>query len=60
MLSTEISILNGVLELSSKSIEQIMTPIEDVLSLSSDEILDHKKIDTMYVMHFTYPERDAT
>ncbi|KIM81896.1 hypothetical protein PILCRDRAFT_821253 [Piloderma croceum F 1598] len=41
----EISILNGVLELNTKNVEQIMTPIEDVISLSSDTILDTKTID---------------
>jgi metal transporter CNNM len=41
----EISILNGVLELNTKNVEQIMTPINDVVTLSLDTILDHKAID---------------
>ncbi|KAK0199503.1 hypothetical protein DFS33DRAFT_1367490 [Desarmillaria ectypa] len=43
----EISILNGVLELNSKNVETIMTPMEDVVTLSRDTILDHKMIDTI-------------
>lgn len=41
----EISILNGVLELNSKKVESIMTPMKDVVTLSSDTILDAKMID---------------
>ncbi|KIY67221.1 DUF21-domain-containing protein [Cylindrobasidium torrendii FP15055 ss-10] len=41
----EINILNGVLELNNKKVEDIMTPLEDVVTLSSDDILDHKLID---------------
>ncbi|KAG8729512.1 hypothetical protein FRC12_020914 [Ceratobasidium sp. 428] len=43
----EISILNGVLSLNEKKVSQIMTPIEDVVTLSSDTILDHKRVDAM-------------
>ncbi|KAG1836831.1 hypothetical protein DFJ58DRAFT_669345 [Suillus subalutaceus] len=43
----EIGILNGVLELSSKNVEMIMTPIRDVVMLSSDTILDHSTIDAI-------------
>lgn len=43
----EIGILNGVLELSSKNVETIMTPICDVVMLSSDTILDHSTIDAI-------------
>ncbi|KAH9992498.1 hypothetical protein BJV74DRAFT_884628 [Russula compacta] len=41
----EISILNGVLELNTKKVESIMTPMEDVVSLSSETILDAKMIE---------------
>lgn len=41
----EISILNGVLELNTKNVEQIMTPIQDAVTLSSDAILDTKTVD---------------
>ncbi|ESK91617.1 hypothetical protein Moror_2535 [Moniliophthora roreri MCA 2997] len=41
----EISILNGVLELNNKNIEQIMTPMKDVVTLSADKILDHETLD---------------
>lgn len=43
----EIGILNGVLELSSKNVEMIMTSICDVVMLSSDTILDHATIDAI-------------
>jgi metal transporter CNNM len=43
----EIGILNGVLELNTKSVEEIMTPMEDVVKLSSDTILDHKMLDAI-------------
>lgn len=43
----EIDILSGVLELSSKNVEAIMTPICDVAMLSSDTILDHSTIDAI-------------
>jgi len=34
-----------VLELNTKNVEQIMTPIKDAVTLSSDTILDHKTVD---------------
>ncbi|KZP11888.1 hypothetical protein FIBSPDRAFT_755836 [Athelia psychrophila] len=43
----EISILNGVLELNTKKVMDIMTPIGDAVTLSSDTILDHPTIDFM-------------
>ncbi|QRV76823.1 hypothetical protein RhiJN_04838 [Ceratobasidium sp. AG-Ba] len=43
----EISILNGVLSLNEKKVSQIMTPMEDVVTLSSDTILDHKRVDAI-------------
>ncbi|KAF8168560.1 hypothetical protein B0H34DRAFT_793142 [Crassisporium funariophilum] len=36
----EIAILNGVLELNTKNVEMIMTPLQDVVILSADDILD--------------------
>ncbi|KAF9262135.1 DUF21-domain-containing protein [Marasmius fiardii PR-910] len=41
----EISILNGVLELNTKNVEQIMTPMKDVVTLSADTVLDHETLD---------------
>ncbi|KAH9075535.1 hypothetical protein EDB83DRAFT_2350475 [Lactarius deliciosus] len=43
----EISILNGVLELNTKSVEKIMTPMKDAVTLSSDTILDAKMIESL-------------
>ncbi|KAF8549338.1 hypothetical protein OG21DRAFT_606273 [Imleria badia] len=47
----EISILNGVLELNTKNVETIMTPIKDVLTLCVDTIMDHATVDAMHVHH---------
>lgn len=44
----EIKILTSVLELSNKSVEQIMTPIADVVSVSADTILDHDTVQKLY------------
>ncbi|PIL30796.1 transporter [Ganoderma sinense ZZ0214-1] len=41
----EISILNGVLELNNKQVEQIMTPMQDVVTISADRVLDHNTVD---------------
>ncbi|KAG8987317.1 hypothetical protein FRB90_003407 [Tulasnella sp. 427] len=41
----EIGILNGVLSLSEKKVTDIMTPMEDVVSLSADQVLDHNMVD---------------
>ncbi|KIM50989.1 hypothetical protein SCLCIDRAFT_18473 [Scleroderma citrinum Foug A] len=43
----EISILNGVLELNNKNVESIMTPICDVVTLSSDTVLNHETVDAI-------------
>jgi len=43
----EISILNAVLELNTKKIESIMTPMKDVVCLSADRIMDHKAVDAV-------------
>ncbi|KAF9042522.1 hypothetical protein BJ165DRAFT_1487511 [Panaeolus papilionaceus] len=40
----EISILNGVLELNTKNVETIMTPLRDAVVLSADDILDHNAV----------------
>lgn len=45
----EIAILNGVLELNTKNVETIMTPLKDTVILSADTILDHKAVDDMFV-----------
>ncbi|KAG8904697.1 hypothetical protein FRB99_001338 [Tulasnella sp. 403] len=41
----EISILNGVLTLNDKRVTDIMTPMEDVVTLSADALLDHELVD---------------
>ncbi|KAI0089975.1 hypothetical protein BDY19DRAFT_941710 [Irpex rosettiformis] len=40
----EISILNGVLELSTKKVDTLMTPLEDVVTISSDAVLDYETV----------------
>ncbi|KAH9172889.1 hypothetical protein EDB89DRAFT_1850777 [Lactarius sanguifluus] len=53
----EISILNGVLELNTKSVEKIMTPMKDVVTLSSDTILDAKMIEVPVPRSLTFQNR---
>ncbi|KAJ6526205.1 hypothetical protein B0H10DRAFT_2450724 [Mycena sp. CBHHK59/15] len=43
----EIGILNAVLELIAKSVEVIMTPMNDVVTLSADAILDDQLVETI-------------
>ncbi|KAG2024104.1 CBS domain-containing protein [Coprinopsis cinerea AmutBmut pab1-1] len=43
----EIAILNGVLELNTKKVEQIMTPMKDTVILSADTVLDHSAVDAI-------------
>ena len=45
----EITILNGVLELNTKDVQEIMTPLKDTVILSADTVLDHKAVDKMWV-----------
>ncbi len=47
MRDDEISILNGVLELNTKTVVEIMTPMKDVVTLSADAIMDHAMVDKM-------------
>ncbi|KAG8913647.1 hypothetical protein FRC01_004447 [Tulasnella sp. 417] len=41
----EVNILNGVLSLSEKGVTDIMTPMDDVVTLSADRVLDHETMD---------------
>ncbi|TFK24342.1 DUF21-domain-containing protein [Coprinopsis marcescibilis] len=43
----EVNILSGVLELGSKNVEQIMTPLRDTFVLSSDDILDQAAVNAI-------------
>jgi len=43
----EIIILNGVLELNTKEVERIMTPLRDVVVLSADDILDEPAVNAI-------------
>ncbi|KAL5534997.1 hypothetical protein ACEPAF_3088 [Sanghuangporus sanghuang] len=49
----EIAILNGVLELNTKSLVEIMTPIQDVVTLSADAVLDHTLVDKILVSGYS-------
>jgi len=49
----EINILNGVLELSNKKADEIMTPMKDVLTLSADTVLDHAMMDYLLTTGFS-------
>ncbi|KAK7047171.1 hypothetical protein VNI00_006837 [Paramarasmius palmivorus] len=47
LMEEEVSILNSVLELSAKNVKSLMTPLKDVVTLSADTILDHKKLEEL-------------
>ncbi|WOO83829.1 Protein MAM3 [Vanrija pseudolonga] len=49
----EIVILNGVLSLNDRRVDQIMTPIQDCLTLSADEILDSETIQNILISGFS-------
>ncbi|KAG6854171.1 hypothetical protein C0991_009823 [Blastosporella zonata] len=49
----EIAILNGVLELNAKNVESIMTSMQDTVTLSSDCILDHAKVDSIILSGYS-------
>ncbi|KAJ6533725.1 DUF21-domain-containing protein [Mycena capillaripes] len=49
----EISILNGVLELNTKNVEEIMTPMKDVVTLSADALLDDKLVETILLSGYS-------
>jgi len=49
----EISILNGVLELNGKKVEQIMTPMKDVVTLSADTVLDAAMVDKILLSGYS-------
>ncbi|KAJ2917580.1 hypothetical protein MD484_g2835, partial [Candolleomyces efflorescens] len=49
----EITILNGVLELNSKDVQEIMTPLKDTVILSADTILDHKAVDKILLSGYS-------
>jgi len=49
----EINILNGVLELNEKSVDEIMTPMKDVVTLPADTILDEKLIETILMSGYS-------
>ncbi|KAF4623479.1 hypothetical protein D9613_001350 [Agrocybe pediades] len=40
----EITILNGVLELNTKKVEELMTPLADTVVLSTDDVLDYAAV----------------
>ncbi|KAJ6554849.1 hypothetical protein B0H19DRAFT_1263143 [Mycena capillaripes] len=49
----EISILNGVLELNTKNVEEIMTPMQDVVTLSADAVLDDKLVEAILLSGYS-------
>ncbi|KAI9637481.1 uncharacterized protein MKK02DRAFT_23698 [Dioszegia hungarica] len=49
----EIAILNGVLSLNEKHVQEIMTPMADCLILPSDKVLDHEAIDQILLSGFS-------
>ncbi|BFZ53888.1 cell agglutination protein Mam3 [Savitreella phatthalungensis] len=43
----EVTIITAVLDLKEKNVDRIMTPIEDVFTMSADTILDERMVDTI-------------
>lgn len=52
-LTLQIAILNGVLSLNEKHVQEIMTPMADCLILPSDKVLDHEAIDQILLSGFS-------
>lgn len=48
----EVTIITAVLDLKAKSVRSIMTPIDDVYTMSSDAVLDEKTVDS--ILHAGY------
>ncbi|KAL8292145.1 hypothetical protein RQP46_001611 [Phenoliferia psychrophenolica] len=46
----EVTIISAVLELGGKSVSEIMTPIEDTYTLSSDAVLDRERVDEILAL----------
>lgn len=44
MTKDEVTIISAVLDLKAKRVEEIMTPIENVFTMSADTILDDKTV----------------
>ena len=44
LLDDEVTIISSVLELSEKSIRDIMVPVDDIYSLSSEQVLDEDTV----------------
>ncbi|KAJ7617795.1 hypothetical protein FB45DRAFT_932701 [Roridomyces roridus] len=49
----EIGILNGVLELNGKRVEEIMTPMKDVVTLAADAILDDNLVEMILLSGYS-------
>ncbi|KLO17591.1 DUF21-domain-containing protein [Schizopora paradoxa] len=49
----EISILNGVLELNTKTVVEIMTPMKDAVTLSADSVMDHAMVDKILMSGYS-------
>ncbi|KAJ6570875.1 hypothetical protein DFH09DRAFT_1153268 [Mycena vulgaris] len=49
----EIGILNGVLELGGKSVGEIMTPMEDVVTLAADAVLDDSLVESILLSGYS-------
>jgi metal transporter CNNM len=52
LLEDEVTIISSVLELSEKSIRDIMVPVDDIYSLSSQQILDEDTVTEVSALPF--------
>ncbi len=49
----EVTIISAVLDLKEKKVREVMTPVDDVFTMSSDEILDEKTVDEIFNAGFS-------
>lgn len=47
LLEDEVNIIQGVLDLKEKSVSDVMTPMQDVFTMSADTVLDERMMDTI-------------
>ena len=53
LTTDEVTIISAVLDLKDKKVKEIMTPIENVFTLSADKILDEKTIEEIFNSGFS-------
>ena len=47
LIEDEVNIINSVLDLKDKRVDEVMTPMDDVFTMSADTVLDERMMDTI-------------